>query len=57
MEKIEIAEKISNQKIDMKKIWIAGEKILGWNIAVKTSRLVNYREKFWVEKCEIGEKF
>ncbi len=28
VEKIEIAEKISNQEINMKKIWIAGEKIL-----------------------------
>ncbi len=58
--KIETAEKISKWKIDVKKILIAGEKILGWNIAVKNSRLVNCYENFWVEKCgeesEIGKK-
>ncbi len=43
---MEIAGKNSNWKIDVKKIWIAGEKIFGWNIAVKNSKLVNYCEKF-----------
>ncbi len=63
MEKIKIAEKISNWKIDVKNIRIAGEKTLDWNIIAKNSRLVNCCEIFWVEKCkkkkrsEIGEKF
>ncbi len=55
MEKIEIAEKILNQKIDVKKIWIAGEKILACNIVVKNSRLVKCCEKSRVEKCEKSE--
>ncbi len=60
MEKTEIAEKISNRKINVRKIQIANEKIVGWYIAAKNSRLVNCCEKFWVEKygkrSEMGEK-
>ncbi len=44
----------------MKNIRIVGEKILGWNIAVKNSRLLNSRRifsrKMW-KKSEIGEIF
>ncbi len=36
----------------MKKIQIAGEKFLAWNIAVKDSTSVNCCEKFWVKKLK-----
>ncbi len=52
VKKLKKLKKFSNQKIDEKKIRIAGEKIFSWNIAVKNSRLVNCCEKFWVRKYE-----
>ncbi len=62
VEKIEIAEKISNWKIDVKKKLKADKKILGWNTYCSEKFQVGkllwkiLSRKMW-KKCKIGEKF